>query len=305
MVEKVQGYIHRGYANAFSELGEPRDLPSCGGCVLIRNIPDSPDKDAMGCYPLFACQNWSHLHEDLKEVGEHLVSLALVTDPFATVDLSYLERHFQIVTPFKSHYIVDLTSEAKLFVHKKHRRHALKSLTMITVEICEEPFRYFAEWNQLYENLIYKHQISGIRSFSRDSFRQQLQVPGTVIAIAKLGEEVVGGLIVMIQGDVAYAHLAASSDVGYKCNSAFGVFWTVIGYLKEHGVRLFDVGGTHGTQENSNDGLTRFKSGWSNGTRMAYFCGKIFNKKKYNDICLQKRIIAPDYFPAYRVGEFR
>lgn len=304
MIENVPGYIHQGYANALSEFGDPRELPRCGGWILIRYIPDTPDKDAMGCYPLFACRDWSRLHEDLEVVGADLVTLALVTDPFATVDLSYLERHFQIATPFKSHYIVDLTSEPEHYVGKQHRYFARKSLREITVEICEEPLRYLDDWYQLYENLIHRHQISGIRAFSKDSFRQQLQVPGTVIAVGKLGEQVVGGLIVIIQGDVSYSHLVASSDAGYKCRASYGIFWAVMGYLKAHGVRFLDIGAAAGTQGDAKDGLERFKAGWSNGTRMVYFCGKIFNKRKYDDICLGKRIDATHYFPAYRVGEF-
>jgi hypothetical protein len=305
MTENARGYFHPGYAGALREFGEPRELPCCGGWILARHIRDTPYKDAMGCYPLFACQDWSRLHEDLAEVGKDLVTLGLVTDPFAVVDLSYLERHFQIVTPFKSHYVADLSSKPEHFVNKHHRYYARKSLREIAVEICEEPLRYLDEWYVLYEQLIHRHQILGIRAFSKDSFRQQLQVPGAVIAVGKLGEQVVGGLIVIIQGDVSYSHLAASSVAGYNCSASYGIYWTIINYLKKHCVRFFDIGATAGTKGDVKDGLELFKAGWSNETRMVYFCGKIFDSSKYKDICLSTGKDATDYFPAYRVGEYK
>jgi len=40
----------------------------------------------MGCYPIFACMDWSQLHIDLGHIGDDLVSLALVTDPFVEYD---------------------------------------------------------------------------------------------------------------------------------------------------------------------------------------------------------------------------
>ena len=40
-------------------------MPGCGGSILERPIGALPDRDAMGCYPLFACQDWSRLADDL------------------------------------------------------------------------------------------------------------------------------------------------------------------------------------------------------------------------------------------------
>ena len=62
----------------------------------------------MGCYPIFTCQDWSKLAPDLQDLGDALVSLALVTDPFGEYDEPYLRRNFDIVFPFKEHYVVDL-----------------------------------------------------------------------------------------------------------------------------------------------------------------------------------------------------
>ena len=67
---------------------------------------------------------------------------------------------------------------------------------------------------------------------------------------------------------------------------------------------LCEIAGA-GVEANSTDGLSRFKKGWSTGTRTVYFCGRIFNHTKYSEIVRAKGISVSNYFPAYRRGEFR
>jgi hypothetical protein len=55
----------------------------------------------------------------------------------------------------------------------------------------------------------------------------------------------------------------------------------------------------------ADSGLDRFKQGWSTDFRTAYFCGRIFDRKKYEEIVRLRNVPATSYFPAYRVGEFR
>ncbi len=65
-----------------------------------------------------------------------------------------------------------------------------------------------------------------------------------------------------------------------------------------------DLGASPGVSRDTSDGLTRFKQGWATGTRMAYFCGRIFDRDKYAWIVGAKSARDTDYFPAYRKGEF-
>jgi hypothetical protein len=147
-----KGYNHPFYAFSLQEFGEPRELPHCGGWILVRKIPDTPHKDAMGCYPLFTCRDWFKLSEDLKECESELVSLVLVTDPFGVFDEDYLAQCFQIVRPFKRHLIADLSEGNERFVSEHHRYYARKSLRDLKVEICEKPVQYIEEWMKLYAN---------------------------------------------------------------------------------------------------------------------------------------------------------
>jgi hypothetical protein len=93
----VNGYLHPRYADSLSEFGTPRELPRCQGWILERLIPGTPDRDAMGYYPLFARQDWSKLHLDLNEMetGE-LVSLSLVADPFRAFSTAAFASQLEI-----------------------------------------------------------------------------------------------------------------------------------------------------------------------------------------------------------------
>jgi hypothetical protein len=298
------GYAHPRYALSLREFGTPRKLPRCGGWILVRQIPGTPYRDAMGCYPLFACRDWFKLHEDLEEIESELVSLTLVTDPFGDFDQGYLARYFQMFKPFKRHFIADLSQDPERFVDKHHRYYARKSLRDMQVEVCDKPLQYVDEWVKLYDNLIIRHNISGIKAFSKDSFCAQMQTPGVTLLIGRLGGEVVGAHMIIIRDDIAYSHLAAFSDDAYKCRASYGIYWMTLKYLKDHDIRNIDLGAIAGFEEDPKDGLAKFKAGWSNESRPVYFCGRVFSPEKYETITIEKGISTTDYFPAYRRGEF-
>lgn len=68
---------------------------------------------------------------------------------------------------------------------------------------------------------------------------------------------------------------------------------------------MVDLGAGAGIDDKGTDGLTRFKRGWSTGTRTAYFCGRVFDHAKYSELVRATSASATNYFPAYRAGEFR
>jgi len=301
----LTGYAHPTYAQSLAEFGTPLELSRCGGWILVRQIPGFPYHDAMGCYPLFACQDWSQLHADLEEIGNGLVSLSLVTDPFGEYDTTYLHQCFRdMVIPFKEHFIIDLSRPMDTFVCQHHRRYARKALQQLCVERCEEPTQFINEWNSLYGALIERHAINGILTFSKSAFLKQLSVPGVVAFRAVCEQTTVSMLLWYVQGEVGYYHLGASSDVGYELRASFALFWSAIGYFAANRLRWLNLGAGAGVQGDSTDGLTRFKRGWSTGTRIAYFCGRIFDHARYSEIVKAKGVSATNYFPAYRKGEF-
>lgn len=303
--QNVAGYIHPCYTESLAEFGTPRELPRSGGGILERQIPGSPYHDARGCYPLFACQEWSQLHADLEDIGNELVSLSLVTDPFGDYDVAYLHRCFKdVVLPFKEHFIIDLCRIMNTFVSSHHRRYARKSFQKVYVEKCEDPTQFINEWVDFYATLVERHNIKGIQAFSRSAFVKQLSVPGIAAFRAVYEDTTVGVLLWYQQGDVGYYHLGAYSPLGYELWASFALFWFAIEYFAANGLQWLNLGAGAGVNSDGKDGLTIFKRGWSTGTRTAYFCGRIFDHARYSEIMKAKGISANDYFPAYRKGEF-
>jgi len=294
------GYAHPRYAESLCEFGELRNLPRCGGWILARPIPGTSYKDAIGCYPLFACLDWNKLHEDLDHLGSDLVSLALVADPFSGATQTDLERCFDLVKPFKTHYVTDLTYPLESLLKGAYRYTVNKSLRDMDVEVSRQPAAYLDDWMRLYDNLISRHNIKGINAFSYKCFEAQMNMPGMVMVAGRSEGEIVGASLVLIRDQVAYGHLIAFSSRGYQIDAAYGITWKTLLFLREQGVRYYDSGGTAGIKDDPRSGLAKFKKIWSNSQRTAYLCGRVLDREKYETLCQRNQIINDDYFPAYR-----
>jgi hypothetical protein len=302
---ETTGYLHRDYAESLSAVGAPWELPRCGGWILERSIPGFPHRDAMGCYPLFTCKDWSQLHRDLDDMENDLVSISLVADPFSPCTVDYLQRCFKDrFIPFKEHMIIDLSQRPERFVSSHHRRYARKALRDVTVERCNDPMVIAQEWTTLYATLIERHGITGISAFSASSLRQQLVVPGIEAFRATLEGTIIGMLLWYVQGDVSYYHLGAYSEKGYEFRASFALFSFSIEYFASIGLQWLNLGAGAGLKNDDTDGLSRFKRGWSTGSRTAYFCGRILDPIAYAEVMKKEIAYSKDYFPAYRKGEF-
>ena len=298
------GYAGQAYADSLAEFGQPVSLPRSGGYLLKRRIPGSGDADAMGCYPLFFCNAWSRLGEDLGALENEIVSVSLVADPFGDYTPADLEAVFDCVLPYKEHYLVDLDQPLEETGTKQQRRQALKALQGIRVEVCNDPPRFAGEWDRLYDNLRRRYDIQGIRSFSMHAFEAQLKIPGMVVLQAFHGETLVGAQLYFVQGDVVHCHLGAVTAEGYDTGAFYAMDYASFDYFAGRG-RWLDLGGGAGICTSQQDGLSQYKQRWSSATRPVYFCGRIINRERYET--LAQRINAPNtsYFPSYRAGEFR
>ena len=299
----MKGFAHQGYASSLAEFGTPRQLPSCGGWILERRIRETAERDGMGCYPLFACQDWSRLAEDLTILEGDLVSLAVVTDPFGSYTMESLLKCFGLVVPFKDHYVADLNEPLEAIVSAHHRQYSRKALKNVTIDVCEEPVRYVNEWTELYGALVKRFNVTGIAAFSPAAFRKQLNIPGTVMFRALYKGTAVGAHVVYSDSEVCYGHLSGITPVGQKLMASYALYWTEIEYFLGK-ARWLDWGGTAGLKNDGTDGLSQFKQGWSTDTRTAYFCGRIFNRQRYDEITRLSGAADTSYFPAYRMGEF-
>ncbi|MDF7798502.1 hypothetical protein P4C99_03460 [Pontiellaceae bacterium B1224] len=297
------GYASRNYAYSLAEFGDPIHLPRCDGYLLKRAIPGTPFFDAMGCYPLFFCRDWSQLCNDLEELPSEIISVSFVADPFGHHSPSDLEVCLDVVNPFKVHYIVDLKKPMESIGSNHHRKHASQALENIRVEVCRQPEGFAEKWTEIYQTLALRHNIRGIKAFSKTAFEQQLAMPEIEVLLAFLNDEIIGAQLYFIQDDVVHCHLGAVSDHGYKEGAFYAMDYLSYSHFSER-AKWLDLGGGAGFSGSGNDGLSLYKKGWSSKTRPVYFCGKIVNQEAYQDLAPLQGQEETNYFPAYRLGEF-
>jgi hypothetical protein len=299
----LTGYLHPAYANCFSEWGDPVQLSGSGGWILTRSIPGVSERDAMGCYPIFCCEQWTRLRDDLANTKD-LVSVALVTDPFGNYDPGVLRESFpDLAVPFKEHFVVDLAEDPHRFISQHHRRNTARALRSVLVTHCEDPTQHSEEWTLLYRHLIDRHSLRGLTAFSERSLQEQLRVPGLEMFRATVQGEPAGMILWMVQADIGYYHLGAFTDAGYREGASFALFWTSLEWFARKKLRWLSLGagaGLHATPS----GLTRFKRGWSTGTRMTYLCGRILRPEAYALLTARAGRAPDGYFPSYRRNEF-
>jgi len=298
----MNGYASAQYAHALAEWGEPRNLPRCDGWLLERPIAGTDGwRDAMGPYPLFACRDWSQLGRDLDDLGD-LVSVTLVTEPFAAVSLVQLREAFDHVVAFKPHVVVELGSAFIAGAARNHRRNARRALRSLVVGRAADPIAHLDDWEALYATLAARHQVTGIQRFSRESFAAQLQVPGIVMFIAREGEVVVGAGLWYLDGKVGYSHLHAMSARGYELCASYALYWTAFHELADD-VDVVDIGAGAGAG-GTGTGLDDFKRGWTTAAPIpVYLCGRTVDDERYVSLVAAGGDPASRYFPAYRAGE--
>lgn len=295
----LTGYLHPLYVLSLAEFGQPLELPNSGGWLLKRPIPECPDYDAMGCYPIFSCQDWTQLAKDLVIVDKQLVSVSLVADPFGDYVADDLSLWFDEIVPFKHHHVVDFSKP--LSISKHHTYYSRKAKAAINVEIGPVADDFVEEWTELYSFLVRRRQLKGIKAFSKASFKLQLKVPGMVVIRALKDDTLIGAHLWYEQQGVAYSHLAAATDTGYALNYSYAIYSAAIEYFRTR-VAFINLGAGAGLGAKE-AGLDWFKAGWSNSSRTAYFCGRILNTAQYAALARNSQQQQTEYFPAYRSGE--
>lgn len=295
------GYTHPAYATSLAEFGVPLGLPRSGGWLLERGIPKGgASRDAIGCYPIFACRDWSPLGEDLDELSGRIVSLFVVPDPFCPLAPTDLERLFpDLARPYKEHHVVEMRKPLEITRH--HRKCARQARRRVSVEVHSEgaPPGFLEQWLSLHRHLVERHSISGIQAFSDTAFERQLLVPGLVVVRALHAETTVGAQLWFVHGDVAYGHVLALDPNGYQFGAAYAMYQTALEYFTDR-VAWCDLGGVPGVEEGGAKNLESFKRGWSKATRTTFACGRVFDRERYLALVSARGVTRSTFFPRYR-----
>src|SRR5437764_8540564 len=278
----MTGYLHPLYARSLSEFGTPVQLALCGGWLLERRVPNSDLKEAMGCYPLFCCTDWTRLAADIEEIKDRYVTISLVVDPFAPVTTVDLSRYFQLVQSFKKHFIIDVTDSTDRHVHRHHRYYARRALRQIQVRLVDDPRACLDDWMRLYQILVERHHLRGIKAFSKTAFATQFNVPGLVIFKASRNGRTIGLHLWYLQSGVAYSHLSASDYEGYSLRAAYALHWSAIQEFKRNHaqeLRCIVLSEYAGATEDGRNGLSIFNRIWATCENLKNFSGDIFHRQ--------------------------
>lgn len=297
------GYAHPAYAAAVAGANRVQALPAASGSLVARDIPASDRRDLTAPYPIFCCADWGALAGDLRDLGPAFVSAAMVVDPFGGWTESQLRECFpDLLVHFKDHFVVELGEEPLAHLGSHHRRNVARARREVVVDTVRDVVSFTPEWQALYGALVDRHQIRGAAAFSKGSLAAQLTVPGMVALRARADGATVGATLWYVQDDVVYYHLAAYTPAGYVSRASFALFAAALETFAAQGVRWASLGGGAGTEDGDDDGLVRFKRGWSTGTRPAWFGGRVLDRGAYD------RLAGPRparWFPAYRATEPR
>lgn len=300
----LTGYLHPGYAAALAEFGTPICLPRSGGWLLRRRIPGTDFFDAMGTYPYLACVDWASLATDLdalQEADPQLVSVSAAPDPFGSYDNDALRRAFpDLVNPYKQHLVADLEMPDERIISEHHAARIRRAKRKLAVEVVDQPLSCVELWTRLFEYSVRQFSITGIQAFSPASFARQLAIPGTSLWLVHHETEAVAAAVTMSHDNVAYTHLLAASPLGRKLGASYVIYDSAIRHLRRT-VRWIDWGAVPGDSDGET-GLKSFKAGWSTGSKPAYICGRITNRKNYELLAQTTGTAGSSYFPCYRAS---
>lgn len=291
------GYAHPSYMQTLAEFGTPIELPGAGAWLLVRSIPGSDLADAMGAYPYFVYDDYRMLGAELARLKD-LVSVAVVPDPFSVGTEAGLSAAFDHVIAFKTQYLADLEMAFGRYLSQHHRRYARKGLANFDIECAASPGSHGAEWAAMYQHLIVRHRITGLRAFSPCSLAQQLRVPGCRYFRALRDGVIHGAMVCYIDRGVAYGHLISTTTAGQELFAQYALYWTAIEHCRDH-ARWFVFGSVPGLSDEEGTGLGFLKAGWATATCQGYFCGRVTDADRYAGLCAGPGRAAPT-FPAYR-----
>jgi hypothetical protein len=106
-----------------------------------------------------------------------------------------------------------------------------------------------------------------------------------------------------VDGDVAYYHLGACDARGYELSAMFAMFDVALNHFAAAGARWAQLGGAAGWQATAGGGLARFKAGWANERRTAWFCGRVLDPLLYGRLVAGRTQLQSGFFPGYRQPE--
>jgi len=288
-------YATLNYAQSLSRTEESFAVPEWGGAVIARPI-ELDLLDAAGTYPMTVLAPDADLAGGLGRLRQAgFISVVIVLDDYHRPPLPDLESAFDLVRPFKTHYVVDRAIGET--VPSRHHRYAIKKARSVVRAEAFALCDHLEEWLRLYEHLTQRHGLHGVHDFPRRHHEMLSVLPGIKAVGAFLDDVLLAAHLWVEEDGRVHSHLAASSDQGYALGAAYAVNDASIRFFAD--AQIINFGGGAGHEDDPTDGLARFKMGFVNATARSYICGKILDTEKYERLSAT-RMATTDFFPAYR-----
>lgn len=294
------GYGSPEYGRSFREFGEVITLPRSRLPVIKRPL-DRDRFDIAGLYPFSVCGDWSGLADDAKTMRDlGAISVVLVADPFAEEAARNFLSCWSVCDRFKTQFVVNLREDWRALRPKKIRHLARQALRLQTVDVVANPVEHAEILWALYQQTIEKHAIAGIQRLSLEAVTAQLGVEGAVMVVARQDDAVHGAMISYDMGEVAHLHLVGQSAAGYAIKTSYALIHRSLEVLESRGCTFANLGGQSGLSDDTEDGLSRFKSRWTKHRRSSLLCGQILDPCAYDSLVERARCQPGTFFPAYR-----
>lgn len=290
------------YAHTLTHIGEVTLLGESDEAFLVRTLPNQEaGADLIAPYPFAQIRDADALSRAFTDTSG-CASATAVLEPLSAPGEQDRRRLFpDHLARFKEHTIVDLSADLDALRASGHRRKVRKAHGSLRVERAEEPNRHAIEWIELYCHLREAKGFRGsLADFTGEALAAQLGLSGVRYYRAMAGERCVAGAVWFDGPGATYYHLGASHPEGRAHSASFGLFDAALRDAQAEGRRWANLGGGAGLAQDPQDGLARFKQGWSREKGWSYVGGRILDRSLFDELNRAAGPVREGVFPPYR-----
>lgn len=296
----IHPYNAKDFADSFSGLADlhAQSIKDYSSYFRIRGIDHTPHKDLFMLAPRLPFENDNAFRGIIDGLrNTYFICAAFVPDPLYCPDENVLKEYCERVIPFKTHYIFDYANRPDLSKnHERNIRYARKRCDVRRIDLSA----HLDDWNRMWRDLVIRHNMHGWSVFSQKHFESLAAIKGLHAHGAYLTDcEKPDAISLWIEGpQSAVAHLTVCSAAGYKAKANYAIYAQALSDFRHK--EYLDFGCNAGLTDDPEDGLSYFKSGFSNTKRQSYICGIIIKPDIYNRLCASQPVDHDRFFPAYR-----
>lgn len=216
-----------------------------------------------------------------------------------------LDTFYNVITIGKT-VSIDLTSIEQIWndITSKNRNMIRKAKKSGVEIYCGRSPELFCKFKKLYNATMDKDNAKEYYYFEEDFYKSVLYdlKYNSLIFYAVYEEKIISMSIILITNKYVHYHLSASDREYQHLAPTNLLLYEAACWSCVNGYKVFHLGGGLGSKQ---DNLYRFKKAFNRNFDNTFTIGKkIFDEKKYNELCEYRKIDKDnknvDFFPAYR-----